>query len=267
MNTLPNEIVKLIVIEVPRDSHIYSLPALMLTSKQFNAASRDLYDVKGSFNNALMEYYILLGSKTGIDFAVSIGRRPTWSNIATCLYNHLDDIRDHIADTHGLPICYFDNYMRAIVDCKSIDYAKWIVNKGFYPDLYMIMNYLKEISYEILEIFADGITNKYPEISLTQWTFVRNLKTDHDRDIAKKLGLLNNKGLIKAQEIIDIVAKSYNDRTDVTHDLPALAQLAVEVCIGEPRLVMPAMYRNIRKPLMTSLFRETKYFQLKLETI
>ncbi|AIB51857.1 hypothetical protein E24_00158 [Faustovirus] len=267
MELLPREIITEIVIKVPVEQHIHSLPALMLTSKLFHAAVKTLYVGfnKHMINNALIEYYVLQRSKTGIDFAVDLGWKVSSINVATCLYRHLDDIRDHIVDNYGLPKDTFGTYTSAIIATKSMEYAQYMIDHGANIDTVMLSNELHRIPINILELFIVNLRqNDVKYLRELLKTFVNVdigfTKPDKGAQLACNLKLLCDKGIIYKSVLRTGIISAYQSNKSPMYDVPELAQLAVDLYLNENLDVYVEI--NLNKPLMTAVLEKSPDMRL-----
>ncbi|SME64816.1 Hypothetical protein FSTVST1_136 [Faustovirus ST1] len=262
MEVLPREIITEIVIKVPVEQHIHSLPALMLTSKLFHTTVKTLYVGfnKQIIYNALIEYYVLQRSKTGIDFAVSLGWKVSSINIATCLYRHFDDIRDHIVDNYGLPKDTIGTYTSAIIATRSLTYAQYMIDHGANIDIVMLSNELHRIPSDIMELFIVNLDqNDIKYLRELLKTFVDMdigfTKPDKGAQMANNLKLLCDKEIIYKSVLRTTIISVYQSNKSPVYDVPELAQLAVDLYANTSIYAYAEI--NPNKPLMTSIFKKS----------
>jgi hypothetical protein len=270
MDLLPTEIIAMITYKtISGDNNgIYNIPALMLTNKKLNSIITPLHvydpgpfgEPRRRIRKSIMEYYVHLGSQSGIDFAISLGRYLADIHIVTCLSNGYDITLDYILTKYGLPNERNTSYTSALLYHGTCELVDRFASLGFKPNtLFLLYSYdchdpvvfRKLISLLTLddkdEIISYGTIN-----NINSLFSCMAYSGGNENNMVEKYKILNEFGLLDRNIFCEAVYRLYEEPYPLC-DYPGYSKLAVEMYSGVTNIVR-RIQENPARPNITKIF-------------
>lgn len=272
METLPKEIMEIILNMTTSGgiNGIYNIPALMLTNKALHEITKYIYIrvlkyapiVKQLIQNSLLEYYIVLESKLGIDFAINLGLCVNHTHIGVCLGIRLDNILYYIIDTYGLPTINSVIYAEELLKRDDVTLIDKFVAHGFRVHELSIAESYKYMSIDTLRhvvkiprINAFPVDYNYIHSSKIKKEILGILSDNEEAELAEKYRILHDHGaILKRDRLAEIMYELYSDTNyKNVRDFPILSQLVVDL-YADAIHITSILQENPLRPKITKIF-------------
>ncbi|QJX71931.1 hypothetical protein F-M6_0168 [Faustovirus] len=285
MDTIPPEIVDVIITYNLTDNvNFYDMPAIALTCRRFYKSVRTCIRTVKSLDGAvysfikrkLIDYYVQLGSTTGIDFAQDLTRNLSKYNITICLYLGYNDILNYIINKYGLIQPDSPIYTTHLLTYGTVEILQRFIELGFKPEpsfihidfalsnpsvLKMMIGLLTAGDLEIVR----AMTNTLKWTSILDWvTSADDFNEKYEATLAENCKTMIEAGLLTRSEYCEAIYKLYHHiRYSHIRDCVLLSRLVVE--LYNDSAIILHLPENPRRPTITAIFANAPHLVINYQ--